>query len=109
MYIYNVTLNVEQSVHKEWLVWIEAHINQVLETGRFTNARLTEVLVEEEFGAKTYSVQYAAQTREDLDNYYQFEAEKLRKDGLKKFGDKVLAFRTELKLINEFYPSAVSN
>jgi len=109
MYIYNVTANVEQSIHDEWLIWIETHIQEVLETGRFSNAKLTEVLVVEEFGARTYSIQYAAQTREDLDNYYKFEAPKLQQDGLKKFGDKVLTFRTELKLINEFYPSAVSN
>jgi len=109
MYIYNVTLNVEQSVHKEWLIWIESHINEVLKTGRFTNARLTEVLVEDEFQARTYSIQFAAQTREDLDNYYKFEAKNLRKESEKKFGDKVLAFRTELKLIREFYPANVSN
>ena len=30
-------------------------------------------------------------------------------EALKKFGDKMLAFRTELKLIKEFYPINVSN
>jgi len=109
MYIYNVTLNVEISVHNQWLTWIETHINQVLETGRFSTAKLTEVLVEEEFGAKTYSIQFAAKSREDLDAYYKIDAEKLRSESAKKFGDKVLAFRTELKLINEFYPTVISN
>jgi len=95
MYIYNVTINIDETVHLEWLTWMETHILKVLNTGRFTSAKLTEVLVEEDMGGKTYSVQYTANTREDLENYYKNEADKLRSEGLKKFGDKMLAFRTE--------------
>lgn len=109
MYIYNVTINIEESVHKEWLIWIQKHIPEVLDTGKFLSAKLTQVLVEEEMGGITYSVQYTAATREDLDDYYKNYAPKLRSDGLKKFADKMLAFRTELKVVNEFFPKAVSN
>lgn len=109
MYIYNVTINIEESVHSEWLVWIEQHIQEVLTTGRFLSAKLTQVLVEEEMGGVTYSVQYTARTRKDLDDYYQFDADRLRGDGIKKFADKMLAFRTELKVINEFYPDTSKN
>lgn len=109
MYIYNVTINIDESVHDEWLVWIQEHIQEVLATGRFVSAKLTQVLVEEEMGGVTYSVQYTAKTREDLDNYYQVDAAKLRGDGLKKFADKMVAFRTELKVVNEFYPTSIRN
>ncbi|QOD59833.1 DUF4286 family protein [Polaribacter haliotis] len=108
MYIYNVTINIDESVHEEWLTWMETHILDVLNTGRFLSAKLTQVLVDEEMGGKTYSVQYTANTREDLDDYYQFDADKLQKDGLK-FADKMVAFRTELKVINEFFPTVASN
>jgi hypothetical protein len=109
MYIYNVTINIDASAHNEWLSWIESHITEVLNTGKFTSAKLTEVLVEEEMGGKTYSIQYATNTRENLDNYYKFDAPNLRSEGLKKFADKMLTFRTELKIVNEFYPTSVSN
>lgn len=109
MYIYNVTINIDETVHKEWLTWMESHIPNVLNTGKFISAKLTEVLVDEEMGGKTYSVQYTATTREELDDYYKEDAEKLQVESLKKFGDKMLAFRTELKLIKEFYPTNVSN
>ncbi len=105
MYIYNVTINIDNLVYNEWLTWVETHILEVLNTGKFTAAKLTEVLVEEEMGGKTYSIQYSANTREDLDNYYKEDANRLRSETLKKFGDKMLAFRTELKLIKEFYPT----
>ena len=108
MYIYNVTINIENSLHDEWLVWIETHISDVLNTGKFTSAKLTEVLAENESG-RTYSVQYSANSRKDLDDYYQFDADKLRSDAIQKFGSKMLAFRTELKLVKEFYPINTSN
>lgn len=109
MYIYNVTINVENSVHNQWLNWIQGHIQEVLATGRFSSAKLTQVLVEEEMGGTTYSVQYTANSREDLDDYYKYDAPKLRSDGLKLFADKMVAFRTELKVVNEFYPVSVNN
>ena len=45
MIIYNVTVNIEDSIHDEWLKWIKNHIPQVLATGKFIDARLTKVLV----------------------------------------------------------------
>ena len=102
MIIYNVTINVDESIHQEWFNWIQIHIPKVLSTGKFTEAKLTKVLVEDEMGGVTYSVQYRAKSREDLDLYYKEDADKLRQEGLSKFADKMLAFRTELEIIDEY-------
>ena len=109
MYIYNVTLSIDKSIHKEWLEWIHHHIPEVLATGKFISAKLTQVLIEEEMDGVTYSIQYTADSREDLDSYYKEDADRLRKDGMQKFGDKMLAFRTELKIVNEFFSNQVKN
>jgi hypothetical protein len=102
MIIYNVTSNIDESIHNRWLVWIKEHIPQVLATGCFTEAKLTRVLIEEEMGGVTYSVQYRANSREDLETYYSKHAAALRQDALRQFGDKVLAFRTELEILDEY-------
>lgn len=109
MYIYNVTLSIDKSIHEEWLAWIHHHIPEVLATGKFISAKLTHVLIEEEMDGVTYSIQYTANSREDLDSYYKEDADRLRKDGMQKFGDKMLAFRTELKIVNEFFSNQVKN
>ena len=101
MYIYNVTLSIDNSIHDQWLQWIKEHIPQVLATGKFIEAKLTRVLTEEE-GEITYSVQYRAKTREALDSYYKQDAPGLRQEGLTLFSDKMLAFRTELEIIDEY-------
>jgi Holliday junction resolvase RusA-like endonuclease len=109
MYIYNVTLSIDKSIHNEWLAWIHNHIPEVLATGKFLSAKLTQVLIEEEMDGVTYSVQYTAKTREDLDNYYKEDADRLQAGGMVKFADKMLTFRTELKIVNEFFSNEVSN
>jgi hypothetical protein len=50
----------------------------------------------------TYAIQYKAKSREALDSYYQNDAAKLKQEGLLKFADKMLAFRTELEIIDEY-------
>ena len=102
MIIYNVTVNIEESIHDEWLEWIKNHIPQVLATGKVIDARLTKVLVEEEMGGATYAIQYKAKSREALESYYQNDAADLKQEGFIKFADKMLAFRTELEIIDEY-------
>ena len=103
MHIYNVTINVEETIHENWLQWMKTkHIPDMLATGKFTKALMTRVLVEEEMGGITYSVQYKAKSRVALDEYYRDHADRLRQDGLKRFADKTVAFRTELEVIDEY-------
>ena len=109
MYIYNVTTNIDGSVQEEWLSWIQSHIQDELATGSFIAAKLTQVLVEEEMGGVTYSVQYTANSKDDLDEYHTIYAPKLRNESMQKFADKVISFRTELKVIKEFYPPSTKN
>jgi gamma-glutamylcyclotransferase (GGCT)/AIG2-like uncharacterized protein YtfP len=103
MIIYSVTINIDESVHDKWLEWMkETHIPEVLGTGKFISAKMAKVLVEEEMGGSTYSIQYTAENKEILDKYYAEDAERMLKEVSKNFGDKFVAFRTELAVIKEF-------
>lgn len=101
MYIYNVTINIADEVHQEWLDWMKKeHIPDMLDTGKFSKALMTRVLVNEEMGGTTYSVQYTTESQAMLKQYYTEDAENLREKS-KRFGDKALAFRTEMEIVNE--------
>ena len=102
MIIYNVTANIENSIHDKWMQWIKHHIPVVLATGKFEKATLTKVLVEDEQGGTTYSIQYKSFSRTHLEDFYKNYAPKFRKETQQLFGDKMLAFRTELQIIDEF-------
>ncbi len=100
MIIYNVTSNIDERLHEEWLDWMQhTHIPEVLATGKFSKARLVKVLVDEEMGGVTYSVQFFTDSKATLEKYYQDDAPGLRQKTTEKFGDSVMSFRTELQLI----------
>ncbi|AEW86713.1 DUF4286 family protein [Flavobacterium columnare] len=102
MIIYNVTVNIHESIHDQWFDWMQnKHIAEVIGTGKFTSAKMVKVLVEEELGGITYAVQYFTDSKETLQRYYEEDAPALREEGLRLFGDKMLAFRTELEIISE--------
>lgn len=101
MYIYNVTINIEEAKHEEWLDWMKnEHIPDMLATGKFSKALMSKVLVEEEMGGLTYSVQYTTDTKTTLEKYYAEDAERLRAK-TNKFAGHFVAFRTELEIISE--------
>lgn len=101
MYIYNVTINIDKSVHDQWLEWMKReHIPAMLATGKFNKALMTRVLVEEEMGGLTYSIQYRTDSKETLLMYYEEDAPILRAQS-KPFEGKFIAFRTELEVISE--------
>ena len=103
MIIYNVTSNIQENIEQQWLDWMQQkHIPEILKTGKFSAARLVRVLVDEEMGGITYAVQYTTDSRDTLQQYYQEDAPAFRAEGLTLFGDKVLAFRTELEVLREF-------
>ena len=107
MILYNVTINIHESVHNQWFNWMQTkHINDVLATGKFTSARMVKVLVEEEMGGTTYAIQYTTDSKSTLEKYYEEDAPRLREEGSRLFGDKMLAFRTELEVISEFWPNS---
>lgn len=101
MYIYNVTVNIQEDVHDQWLRWMkEEHIPEMLGTGKFTKALMTRILINEEMGGVTYSVQYTTNSREMLQKYYEEDADELRGRS-KDFEGKFVTFRTEMEIVSE--------
>lgn len=99
MYIYNVTVSVEESAHEAWLTWmIEEHIPLVMKTACFVEYRILRVLAAEDEG-RTFSVQYYFKEMADIENYQKNFAPALQADHRAKFGDKANAFRTLLEII----------
>jgi len=106
MILYNVTCNIDTSIQAQWLQWMqEKHIPEILATGKFTSARLVKVLVEEDMGGVTYAAQYTTDSKATLQRYYDEDAPKFRAEGQALFGDKIVAFRTELEFVSEFFQS----
>ena len=101
MHIYNVTINIQEEVHDQWLEWMKKeHIPEMLSTGKFTKALMSRVMVEEPMGGITYSVQYTTESPEVLKRYYEEDAQRLCGRS-KAFEGKFVAFRTEMEIVSE--------
>ena len=99
MIIYNVTVNIDDSVHDEWLKWMkEVHIPEVLATGYFLENKICRILVQEESGV-SYSIQYTSASMKDYEEYRDKQAPRLQKAHIDKYRDKFTAFRTLLEVL----------
>ena len=105
MLIYNVTINVDDAVHDQWVSWMkDTHIPKMLATKKFLEARMCKVRDGEAKEGTTYAIQYKTRDQETLERYYREDAKKMRSEGNQLFPNKFVAFRTELELISEHTP-----
>jgi hypothetical protein len=99
MYVYNVTVNISDDVHAEWLKWMkEVHVPDVVKTGCFIDGQIFKLLYVEDEG-HTYSMQYKFLQMDDYLKYQKEFAPALQAEHSKKFKDKYGAFRSILQLV----------
>lgn len=99
MIVYNVTINLDEKIHEEWVKWMkEKHLHDVMATGMFRSYKFLKLLSkqEDELG-ETYAIQYFAPSMEHYERYQAEFAPQLQKDGRDLFGDQFHAFRTLLQ------------
>jgi hypothetical protein len=100
MILYNVTVNIDGQIEKEWLEWMKTkHIPDVMATGLFVENKLFKLLHEEEDGGVNYSVQYFAESMEKFQIYQQNHAAALQADVKERYEGRYAVFRSLLELV----------
>jgi Domain of unknown function (DUF4286) len=101
MIIYNVTIKVDHSIAEAWLQWMkEEHISDVKSTGCFFQAVLLRLLEVDETDGPTYAIQYHANSKANYNMYISQYAPEMRKKVTDKWGQKVIAFRSVLQMVD---------
>ncbi len=101
MILYNVTVSVDNTVHEEWLQWMQkTHIPEVMATGLFARYQICKLMDEIANGGTTYAIQYFANSLEDLQIYQLQFAPALQAESARRYSDKALAFRTVMEIID---------
>ena len=101
MILYNVTVNIENEVHDDWIKWMkEVHIPDVMKTGYFLENKICKVLSrQEDETGHTYAIQYTCESMAKLDEYQENCAPELQKDHTERYEGKFVAFRTLLEVV----------
>ena len=102
MIIYNVTVSVEECITSEWLAWMKSvHIPEVMRTGIFISAQIKRVVAVQDSN-NTFAISYTCLNMQDLHRYQVTFSEKLQEKHFNRYGDKVIAFRSIMEVIENF-------
>jgi len=100
MFIYNVTIKIDWSIHDAWVEWmLNEHIPQMIKTGCFTDAKLVRLLETDEKDGPTYATQYFAESKADYNRYIENHSAKMRQKTFDRWGDRFVAFRSLMQII----------
>lgn len=97
MFLYNVTLIVEDSVAAEWSEWMQkVHIPKVMATGKFIDHKIWRIIDSPNEGV-TYSSQYFFEELDDYVAYLQEFAPALQAEIYEKYGERVVSFTSTMQ------------
>lgn len=99
MFLYNVTIIIEEEAAEEWLKYMnEFHIPEVMATGKFISNRLLKIIDSPNEGV-TYCSQFVLENLAEYEDYQQNYATKLQADLQQKFENKFVSFRSLMEFI----------
>ena len=102
MIIYNVTVTVEEDIKDDWLKWMKSeHIPELMAFGIFYKAQISRVIVEGDSN-DTFAIAYTCPGMKQLNRYQTRFSAQLQEKHIARYGDKVVAFRTIMEVIEEF-------
>ena len=100
MFIYNLTLKINWSIHDSWMEWmINEHVPAIMETKCFTHFQLLKLHEQDESEGPTYVAQYFAESKAQYNRHIELFAPKFRQEGVEKWGNNFMAFRTLLEVV----------
>jgi hypothetical protein len=95
--IYEVTVEVDEAIAREYQEWLEEHIDAIVERAGFEGARLY-TFDGAKPGTKNWVTHYIARDHAVIANYLEKLAPEFRADGVQRFGERFRASRRILVL-----------
>lgn len=100
MFIYNVTVMVAHDIHEAWKSWMQQeHIPEVMASDCFEKHVFVRLMENDETEGVTYAVQYYALSKAAYNRYIDKYSPLLRQKTIEKWGNKVIAFRTLMQVV----------
>ena len=101
MFIYNITVLIEETLEQEWLNYVQTEfIPVILETGFFQSCQLLQVTDSPNEGL-TYCVQFRTNEISSLQSYQSLYAPQIESAHQLAFPNQLVTFSSTMKLINE--------
>ncbi len=95
--VYEVTLDIDLAIANEYRAWLNRHTAELLALPGFVDARIFDVLEPVAAGRIGLCVQYTLRDRAAYEAYLRDHAERVRGNGIARFGDRFGATRRLLQ------------
>jgi hypothetical protein len=101
MIVYNITVKIDPAIEAAWIKWQQQeHIPDIMASGQFTQWKMFRLLEQDESEGMTFILQYFAPSLENYNKYIEEYAAVLRKKAFDRWGDRFIAFRTVMEVVN---------
>lgn len=103
MILYNITLNVEEKLEQDFLIWMKTvHIPEFLKTGLFHEHKMYKLISNhgDSPGTITFALQFYLKDIKNFLEYSDNHAARLQAELQGRFGNTLLSFRTLLENVD---------
>jgi len=101
MFIYNITILIDESIEQEWLNYVQAQLMQaVMETGFFQSCQLLQVTDSPNEGL-TYCLQFRTNEISSLQSYQNLYGPQIEGEHQSAFPNQLVTFSSTMKIINQ--------
>lgn len=102
MVVFNITMNVDEQIEKDFVLFVkETWIPMLVNEPLFSDARVCKVLVEEEMGGKTFSLQLNASSLPELEAFEMNRFPIVYQVLHEKFMNKFVIFTTKMEFLHQ--------
>ncbi|MFC5412912.1 DUF4286 family protein [Larkinella bovis] len=98
MILYNLTVNIDKAVEREWLHWMRTeHQPAVLATGLPLDHKILHLLTEVDNNGATYTFQYSFRSKLDFFRFQKYHSDALLEKLQQRFGNQYVTFQSLLE------------
>ena len=101
MIVYNISIQIDPSIEKEWVPWQKKeYIPEVMGSGQFIDFKFYRLLEQDETESIFYVMQFFAASEAHYKKFIREYAGNLRQKTFDRWGDKFIAFRTLMEVVH---------
>ncbi|MDE1191209.1 MAG: DUF4286 family protein [Arachidicoccus sp.] len=101
MYLYNITIKIEQSIHEDWLAWMkDIYIPKLLSFARFTGYKFYRILQLDDTDGPTYALQLFADEMKCYDEFITLHHKEIEHMQQQAWGSHMLTFSTLMEIVH---------
>lgn len=101
MYIYNITIKIDPSIHEDWLKWIpQSYIPFIEGTGKITRHQLLRLREIDDSEGPTYALQLFFDSKAQYNAFISRYSKELESRRMAAWGEKMLSFATLMEIVH---------